>query len=122
MSTWHKRRIEAFREWLATLGDDALRPLTPSDAWFYHRKGCPYPQSEHLIAAEKVRRGMLESRDLRPDVRRAIIDPTNLDLHAIAAGPIMDVGQIYLPAGKLSMEETRQRELRGILPNEDEAA
>lgn len=115
---WHQARIEAFKAWLAGIADDMLQTLTPSDAWFYHRRSCSYPQSEHLIAAEQVRRGMKAMTDLRPDVRRAIVDPANLDLHALAAGPIMDIGQIYLPAGKLSMAETRQRELRGILSND----
>jgi hypothetical protein len=37
------------------------------------------------------------------------------DLHAIANGPIMDPSEIYLPAGKLSMAETRAREAANIL-------
>lgn len=32
------------------------------------------------------------------------------DLHAIANGPIMDVGKIYLPAGTISEAEFRQRQ------------
>ncbi len=31
-------------------------------------------------------------------------------LHAIAAGPIMDSNALYLPAGRLSMAEFRQRQ------------
>lgn len=34
------------------------------------------------------------------------------DLHAIAAGPIMDPTNLYLPAGKLSMDEFRARQHR----------
>ena len=37
------------------------------------------------------------------------------DLHAIANGPIMDPSEIFLPAGKLSMDETRARERAQIL-------
>lgn len=32
------------------------------------------------------------------------------DLHALANGPIMEPSSLYLPAGKLSMAETRARE------------
>lgn len=32
------------------------------------------------------------------------------NLHALANGPIMDPSSLYLPAGKLSMAETRARE------------
>jgi len=36
------------------------------------------------------------------------------DLHALANGPIMDPTQIFLPAGKLSMAETRAREAANL--------
>lgn len=36
------------------------------------------------------------------------------DLHAIANGPIMDPSSLYLPAGKLSMAETRTREAANL--------
>lgn len=35
-------------------------------------------------------------------------------LKKIAAGPIMDSNEIYLPAGKISLEAARQRELAGL--------
>ena len=41
------------------------------------------------------------------------------DLHAIANGPIMDEAKIYLPAGKLSMEEFRARQRSIMLGDED---
>lgn len=37
------------------------------------------------------------------------------NLQAIADGPIMDSRQLYLPAGKLSMAETRAREAAQII-------
>lgn len=37
------------------------------------------------------------------------------DLHAIANGPIMDASAIYLPAGKLSLAETKRREAAQIV-------
>lgn len=38
------------------------------------------------------------------------------DLHAIANGPLMDANLLYLPAGKISEAEYRQRELRNLDP------
>lgn len=38
----------------------------------------------------------------------------NRDLHALANGPIMDPSSLYLPAGKLSMAETRAREAANL--------
>jgi hypothetical protein len=37
------------------------------------------------------------------------------DLHALANGPIMDPNQLFLPAGKLSMAETRAREAANLV-------
>lgn len=37
------------------------------------------------------------------------------DLQALADGPIMDSNELYLPAGKLSMAETRAREAAQII-------
>lgn len=34
------------------------------------------------------------------------------DLHALAAGPIMDPNSLYLPAGKISMAQYRERQAR----------
>lgn len=36
------------------------------------------------------------------------------DLQALANGPIMDPSSLYLPAGKLSMAETRAREAANL--------
>jgi hypothetical protein len=36
------------------------------------------------------------------------------DLHALANGPIMDPSNLYLPAGKLSMADTRAREATNL--------
>jgi hypothetical protein len=36
------------------------------------------------------------------------------DLHALANAPIMDPCRLYLPAGKLSMAETRAREAANL--------
>lgn len=43
------------------------------------------------------------------------------DLHAIANGPIMDANMLYLPAGKLSMAEYRERERRNLAPSSSKA-
>jgi hypothetical protein len=40
------------------------------------------------------------------------------NLHDMANGPIMEPGQLYLPAGKLSMDEYRERERRNLNPGE----
>jgi len=41
------------------------------------------------------------------------------DLHAIANGPIMDEARIYLPAGKISEAEFRERQRSIILDDRD---
>ena len=41
------------------------------------------------------------------------------DLHAIANGPIMDVANIYLPAGKISEAEFRARQRSILLDDRD---
>jgi hypothetical protein len=70
---------------------------------------------EKLIAAERLKRGEISILDLKPALRRALVDPENLDLHAIAAGPIMDSNRIYLPAGRVSLAEAMAREAALIL-------
>lgn len=37
-----------------------------------------------------------------------------LDLHAIAAGPLMDANRLYLPAGRISLAEAERRERAGV--------
>jgi hypothetical protein len=76
--------------------------------------GIGYPVSETLINAEKLARGMIASTDLTPPQRRALVDPENLDLHALAAGPIMQPETLYLPAGKISLAEARAREAAAV--------
>lgn len=47
-----------------------------------------------------------------------MIEPhPDIDLRAIADGPIMDSNRLYLPAGKISMAEAREREKAQILPD-----
>ena len=41
------------------------------------------------------------------------------DLHAIANGPIMDANELYLPAGKISMAEYRERQRSILNPEGD---
>ena len=74
-----------------------------------------WDEAERLLHGDKLRRGLITVADLSPRVRRALLNPEALDLHAIAAGPIMDSNQIFLPAGKLSLEQTRAREAAALL-------
>lgn len=83
-----------------------------------YRVGVPSHKLEFLVTRERLKRGMVKLADL-PHRQRRELCKDNPDLHALAAGPIMDIGQIYLPSGKLSMEETRRREQASILPDND---
>jgi hypothetical protein len=82
--------------------------------------GVRFSDGELMITRERLSRGEITLADLPPPVRRALIDPAKLDIHALAAGPIMDSNQIYLPAGKCSLEEVRAREALSVelLPEE----
>jgi hypothetical protein len=71
--------------------------------------------ARRLLNLAKIERGDLTLSDLTPAERRDMVDPENLDLHAIAAGPIMDSDKIYLPAGKISLDAARWREHEAIL-------
>lgn len=75
-----------------------------------------YAEAEHLIHAEQLRRGLIGLADLAPHQRRGLVDPASIDLHELASWPIMDAAALYLPAGKLSMAETRAREAAQLLP------
>jgi hypothetical protein len=105
-------RLEVAHEKVAELSDVELNTIAePDECW---RKawqvGVPFHKLELIIKREQFKRGLLKLDELTPNWRRKLVDPSNLDLHAIAAGPIMDAGEIYLPAGKLSMAETKARE------------
>ena len=110
-------RLEVAQEQVAAMADAKLKELADRDAvWdLAWRVRVPAFKLERIVLRERFRRGLIAMGDLTPEQRRGLVDPQNLDLHAIAAGPIMDVGEIYLPAGKLSMEETRRREQACIL-------
>lgn len=113
-------RYEVAIEKVAGLPDERLTELLDLDElWdLSMRVGVGYTKLKKLIRREQLKRGLLKPTDMTPEERRELVDPANLDLKAIAAGPIMDIGQIYLPAGKLSMAETRAREQSNILPDE----
>jgi hypothetical protein len=90
--------------------------LKKLDVWdVIHRFGLTYRAAEKLLNEAKLARSVISLADLAPHERRAVIEPDKLDLHAIAAGPIMDSNEIYLPAGKISMAEARAREQVSIL-------
>lgn len=80
---------------------------------FGQRFGIGYQQAQELLLRAQLDRGEIRLTDVLPEMRRKLVDPT--DLHALAAGPIMQIGELYLPAGKLSMEETKAREQANIL-------
>lgn len=114
-------RLEVAREKVAEMTDLRLNALDGrrsmgSDLWnLAERVGVAYFKMERLIRQERFRRGLLKLTDLTPQERREMVKLEGIDLHAIAAGPIMDIGEIYLPAGKLSMAETRAREAAQII-------
>lgn len=81
-------------------------------SWRYR---LPHQVAEAVLNREKLRRGLITLADLNPAQRRAVVNPKKLDLHAIAAGPIMDSNQIYLPAGKISLAEAKAREAQQII-------
>jgi len=113
-------RLEVAREQVAKMTAQKLNYYSDSDKlWrLAHQVGVTFYKLEDLIKRERFKRGLVKLSDLPPHERRELIDKDNLDLHAIASGPIMDAGEIYLPAGKLSMAETRQREMACILKSE----
>jgi hypothetical protein len=112
-------RLEVAAEKVAEMSDTTLNLYSDADElWrLAYRVGVPSEKLGFLILRERLSRGLVKLADL-PHRQRRLLVKDNLDLHAIAAGPIMDIGQIYLPAGKLSMEETRRREQGNILPDD----
>jgi hypothetical protein len=103
--------IAAAREHLSELSNEELMETTAwKIEWCF--RITRWGKAEELLIAEKLKRGLISLSDLTPDQRRKAIDPANLNLRAIADAPIMDAANIYLPAGKLSTAETRERERR----------
>jgi hypothetical protein len=106
-------RIEMAREFLRDLSDTELQACTSwrlMDCWQIYRPEA----AEQIILAEQLRRGLVSLNELRPDMRRLMVEAENLDLHAIASGPIMDPANIYCPLGKLSMAEAKEREAQQV--------
>lgn len=104
----------------------AAESLTDLEPWDIIRKFfLSHATAERLFHEEQLKRGDITLSDLLPHQRRGLVDPENVDLHAIAAGPIMDSNQLYLPAGKISLDEARARDAAQLLPpppTADEAA
>jgi hypothetical protein len=89
-----------------------LKRVSPYD--LVERFGLSYAASRILVHKKQLERGDISLSDLLPSERRAMIDPAKIDLHALAAGPIMDSNEIYLPAGRISIEEAKAREDAGV--------
>jgi hypothetical protein len=106
-------RVEGARAFLAELPDEDLMGAFVERIQYVCQLG-RYSVADALLNAEKLKRGLITATDLSPAQRRALVDPGNLDLKAIAAGPIMDAAQLYLPAGKISLAEAVAREQAGV--------
>lgn len=74
---------------------------------------------ETMIRQERLNRGEITTYDLTPAQRRALVDPARL--HALAAGPIMQPDQLYLPAGRISLAEAKAREAVHLQDSSHEA-
>lgn len=107
-----EERQEAARLFLGAETD--LAALDPWD--LVRRFGLPWRSAERLLDQAGLDRGTISLADLPQHRRRVLVDPAKLDLHAIAAGPIMDSNQLYLPAGRISTEEAKAREAASMLP------
>jgi hypothetical protein len=95
---------------------DARKRLKRVAAWdLVERFGLSYVAARQLVHRKQYERGEIGLADLLTSERRAIVALGNLDLHALAAGPIMDSNEIYLPAGKLTLAEAKARESATIL-------
>ena len=109
-------RLEVAQEQVAAMSAKRLAALDSDGCWcLAEQVGVSPLKLAQIVRRERYKRGLVKLSDLTPQDRRELIDRDNLDLHAIASGPIMDAGEIYLPAGKLSVAETRQREMKCIL-------
>jgi len=98
-------------ERIAAIKDLSVKPDLIDLAW---RTGVGFLRLEHLVTEERLRRGDITLADLKPHERRAHVDVGRLDLHAIANGPIMQPDSLYLPAGRVTMEEARRREAANL--------
>jgi hypothetical protein len=105
-------RVEGAKLFLADLPDDQLLGAETFDVCRCCRLS--YAAADALLNAERLKRRLIAPSDLSPAQRRALVDPDNLDLKAIAAGPIMDAAQLYLPAGKISLADALARERAGV--------
>jgi hypothetical protein len=105
-------RLAGAQAFLADLPDEELAQASTERVQWCCR--VTWRQAEKLLHAELLKRGLITLSDLSPPQRRALIDPDNLDLKTIAAGPIMDAAQLYLPAGKISAAETAARERAAV--------
>lgn len=106
-------RLEVAREQVAKMSSETLASYAKDGDGIWRlseRVGVAAQKLYALIRRERFNRGDLKLTDVTPDVRRQLIDEANADLHALAAGPIMDAANLYCPLGKLSMAETRARE------------
>lgn len=74
------------------------------------KTGVSYRRLQFLVTKERLRRGEITVHDLTPVARRALVDLERLDLHALAAGPIMQPDALYLPAGRITLAEAKVRE------------
>jgi hypothetical protein len=106
-------RVEGAKAFLADLSDADLQRATYERIQFVCQLAT-YRAAETLLNAELLKRGLITPSDLSPAQRRELVDPDNLDLKAIAAGPIMDAAQLYLPAGKISLADALARERAGV--------
>lgn len=105
-------RLEVAQEKVASMSLQQLSVLAHEDELWRtaYRVGVRFDKLKVIVRREMLRRGLLKMADLAPHERRELVEPQDVDIHAIAAGPIMDAAEIYLPAGKLSMAETKARE------------
>lgn len=95
---------------------DKRKRIKRVDPWdLIQRFGLRRETAERILNTEMLKRGDITLADLTPCQRRALVDPEKLDLHAIAAGPIMDSNELYLPAGKISLAEALAREAAAII-------
>jgi hypothetical protein len=100
------------RQWLEKQPDEELRLETP--AYICRTFRLWYADAERLHHEEMLKRRLITLADLTPPQRRALVDEQSLDVHALAAGPIMMPGELYLPAGKISLAEAQAREAAAV--------
>ena len=82
----------------------------------------PWLVADKMLDRAQLDRGEITLADIPPHRRRGLVDPAKLDLHAIAAGPIMDSNQLYLPAGRISAAKATAREAANVQVESRESA